>query len=199
MKKTIALLLLSATLIGLFSGCTIDPDAYVPTGDGLTWDEDYTGPVYTHAKEEEDQELTLIYYPDRSMNPLESTDYTNRVLFSLMYQGLFAVDRDYNPEPILCREYAISQDMRTYYIYLENATFSDGSALTAADVVASYTAAKNSAYYNGRFTHISDISASGSDCVVFTLDTPIASGYSHCESIPNRYAPPPGNRPLPAG
>ena len=34
------------------------------------------------------QDLTLAYYPDRSMNPLYGSDYTNRVVMSLMYQGL---------------------------------------------------------------------------------------------------------------
>ena len=173
MKRFIALLL-AAFLLGGLVGCNADPDAYVPTGDGLTWEEDYTGPVYTHPQAQEDQTLTLIYYPNKPLNPLECTDYTNRVLFSLIYQPLFAVSGSYEPVPILCREYAISEDMKTYYIYLEKATFSDGTALTAADVLATYKAAMESPYYGGRFTHIEEVSLLGSDCVVFTLDTPMA-------------------------
>jgi len=173
MKKIVALLLCALTVMGLFSGCGRDLDAYVPTGDGLTWEEDYTGPVYTHPKEDGQQELTLIYYPDRPMNPLSCTDYTNRVIFSLLYQGLFLVDSSYNVEPLLCKQYSVSEDMKTYMIYLEKATFSDGSALTAADVAATYAAARESAYYGGRFAHITEVTASGSDCVVFTLDTPM--------------------------
>ena len=175
MKKALSFIVLFAIVFGLLAGCGADPEAHVPTGDGLTWDEDYTGPVNTHPQQEGDQALSLIYYPDRSLNPLECTDFTNRVLFSLLYQSLFSIDSKYNPEPMLCREYAVSEDMRTHYIYLEKATFSDGTALTASDVAATYAAARDSAYYSGRFFHINDVSASGSDCVIFTLDTPVAN------------------------
>jgi len=72
------------------------------------------------------QDLTLAYYPDRSMNPLYGSDYTNRVVMSLMYQGLFAVDSKNNTTPILCSQYQVTPDNRTWTIYLEpNATFSD--------------------------------------------------------------------------
>lgn len=174
MKRFIARILLFAAVFGLLTGCGTDPDSYTPTGDGLTWDEDYTGPVYTHPQENADQSITLTYYPDKPLNPLNCTDYTNRVLFSLIYQGLFAVDSSYTPTPILCREYAVSEDMKTWYIYLEKARFSDGTALSAADVEATYTAARESAYYAGRFTHILDVRAYGNDCVIFSLDTPMA-------------------------
>lgn len=174
MKRFLALMLVCTTVFGLLAGCGYDLEDHVPTGDGLTWDEDYTGPAQAHP-EEDPQELTLTYYPNRSMNPLISTDYTNRVLFSLLYQGLFAVDSSYNPQPVLCKEYAISEDMMTYHIYLDtNATFSDGRPLTATDVVASYETARQNSYYGGRFTHIDDITATRRDCVTITLDTPMA-------------------------
>ena len=172
MKRVFAMLLSAAMLLSLLAGCAPDLDAYVPTGDGLTWDEGYTGPAQTHPHEET-QELTLTYYPNRSMNPLVSADYTNRVLFSLLYQGLFAVDSKSQPHPILCKEYHVSEDMQTYHIYLESASFSDGRQLTATDVVASYQAARESSYYGGRFTHIREITATRRDCVTFYLDTPM--------------------------
>jgi len=124
-----------------------------------------------------EQELTLIYYPDRSVNPLESTDYTNRAIMSLVYQGLFSVDRDYNIEPVLCGSYSISKDMKTYTFYPAQATFSDGSALTAQDIEASLLAAQSSPMYAGRFLHISGIALSGDGGVTVTMDTP-------CENLP---------------
>ena len=42
MKRIIAILLCCAVGFGLF-GCGRNTDSYTPTGDGLTWDEDYTG------------------------------------------------------------------------------------------------------------------------------------------------------------
>ena len=173
MKRVTTLLLSTIMIIGLFCGCDNDDTPYIPTGDGLTWDEDYTGPTYTTAPDDSEQSLKLTYYPDRSMNPLLCTDFTNRALFSLLYQSLFAVDREYNIEPQLCSSYRVSQDMKSYTFYVENATFSDGSRLTAQDVAATLQAAKESAIYSGRFLHISGIAQSADGGVTVTLDTPV--------------------------
>ncbi len=147
-------------------------EAYVPTGNGLTWDEDYTGPVATIPKEENYQELVLTFYPNVTMNPIACTDFTNRALFSLIYQGLFSVDRSYNVQPVLCKRYKVSDDMRSYTFYLENATFSDGSYLTAEDVIASLQAARSSSYYGGRFGQINDILLSEDGGITINLNTP---------------------------
>lgn len=163
--------ILSAILCISLLGCT-QQDVYTPTGDGLTWEEDYTGPVYTRPNDNDQQELTLTYYPDRSMNPLDSMDFTNRALFSLIYQSLFVVDRDYNVFPMLCKSYQVSEDMKTYTFYPENATFSDGSALTVYDVLATLQAAKESEVYGGRFLHVTEIALSADGGVTILTDTP---------------------------
>lgn len=171
MKRSIALFLCILTVTGLLSGCKQDDQAYKPTGDALIL-EDGT-PVYTPEEIPADQDLTLAYYPDIPLNPLTCTDYTNRTILPLLYQGLFTTDRNYNVAPMLCKQYTVSQDMKTYTFYLEDATFSDGSSLTPADVVATYAAAKESAYYSGRFLHISDCYPSEDGGVTVTLDTPM--------------------------
>ncbi len=173
MKRVISILLSGLLLMSLFSGCETEKEPYTPTGAGLTWDEDYTGPVNQPKPEESNQSLKLTYYPDRSMNPYSCTDFTNRALFALLYQSLFAVDRNYDIEPQLCKNYRVSQDMKTYTFYIENATFADGAALSTADVAASLLAAKESAYYSGRFTHITGISLSDDGGVTITTKTPM--------------------------
>ena len=95
----------------------------------------------------------------------------------LLYQGMFTVDREYRVEPILCKNYRISSDMKTYTFYVEDATFSDGTPLMVQDVAATWIAAKNSVVYGGRFLHITDISVSEDGGVVVKLDTP-------CENLP---------------
>lgn len=168
MKRIFAMLLCIAMLL---CGCQTDPDAYVPTGDGLTAD---NGMTPLHPEQDSTaQELTLIYYPDRTMNPLKSTDFTNRALLSLIYQGLFATDRNYEVYPILCKNYHMTQDMKTYTFYLENATFSDGTPLTVADVVATLEAARISDYYSGRFQHIQTITQNADNSITVTVDTPM--------------------------
>ena len=173
MKRLIAGLLCATLAVGLCSGCKQSNTAYVPTGDGLTWDEDYTGPVYTHPEEEKEQSLTLTYYPNITLNPYSCTDFTNRTLFSLLYQGLFSVDRNYNVEPVLCKNYRIAEDMRSFTFYLEeNVLFSDGSVVKPVDVIASLNAARESAYYSGRFLHITQVSQTEDGGVQIFLDTP---------------------------
>jgi len=171
MKRITALILCIVSVLGLLSGCQNTKDPYAPTGNALIM-EDGT-PVQPPEEKPMEQDLTLAYYPDIALNPLTCTDYTNRTILPLLYQGLFVTDRDYNVAPILCKQYAVSQDMRTYTFYLENATFSDGSTLTPADVVATYAAAKESAYYAGRFLHITEVSSSEDGGVTVTLDTPM--------------------------
>ena len=168
--KRILCLILSLALLFL-CGCSKKKDAYSPTGDALV-PEDYSGPANTVPQDPTPQSLVLTYYPNISMNPYTCTDFTNRALFPLLYQSLFTMDRNYQPEPLLCKQYSVSQDMMRYTFYLENATFSDGSTLTAQDVAASLQAARSGIMYKGRFTHILDISTAG-NAVIITLDTPM--------------------------
>lgn len=173
MKKRIALLLALTLLLSLFSGCAREEegDAYTPTGDALFMEGDSVEEYL--AEEEETQVLTLAYNPDRSMNPLIGNSHNNRVLFSLMYQGLFAADSQNNVTPILCSAYQITPDNMIYTFYVdENARFSDGSPVTANDVLASYQAAQNSNYYKGRFTHVTRIELKEDGGITFTLGTP---------------------------
>lgn len=169
MKKRIALLL---ALLLLLCGCS-SKDPYVPTGDGLSYGEDYTGPVNTPEEEESVQKLTLTYYPDRSMNPIKCTDYTNRALMNLVYQSMFAVDREYNVEPILCKSYSVAPDMCSYNFILDpKATFSDGSPVQAEDVAQSWLAAWDSTYYGGRFTYFRSVVLEDDGSITVNLATP---------------------------
>ena len=89
MKKKISILLCLAMLAGLFAGCAPAhaPEAYEPTGSALEGEQQE---IVVSEENEEEQVLSLAYYADRTLNPIESTDYTNRVLVPLLYQGLFA-------------------------------------------------------------------------------------------------------------
>lgn len=174
MKRTIALLLCVCMCTLLFSGCNlVEQDPYVPTGDALTWDDDYTGPVAAQEPTEpSSQELTLTYYADVTMNPYFCTDFTNKALHSLLYQGLFSVDRDYNVEPVLCSRYFVSDSMTTYTFYLdENATFSDGTKVTPEDVHASLITAISSKLYSGRFYRVLNVLVQDDGGITVDLDT----------------------------
>jgi peptide/nickel transport system substrate-binding protein len=170
LKKKLALFLCFVLILSILSGCTGKGDTYTPTGNGLSpEEEDVTRPTQTVITT---QDRSLPYYADRSMNPYTCSDYVNKTILSLVYQGLFTVDAQYNVFPVLCSGYEVSRDMKTYTFYLAKATFSDGMELTAADVVASYTAAMEAGVYKGRFTHVKSVEATEDGAVVFQLKVP---------------------------
>ena len=158
MKRRISLILVAVLTVSLLGGCVVEnEEAYVPTGNALVMEGQDPNSV-NPTVETERQEFSLAYYPDRSLNPLICNDYTNRVLLSLIYQGLFAVDGNYKAHPMLCESYRVSPNSKTWTFYLHSGvTFSDGTWLKPEDVLASYEAARESKYYGGRFAHISSI------------------------------------------
>jgi len=174
MKKIIALLLCLASLTGVFSGCAnkIDNSGYIPTGDAILLEGQE--PEDIMPEEEDTQELVLAYYPSRKLNPLFGSDYTNRVLMSLMYQPLFAVDSKKNATPILAGGLHVSTSGKTWTVYLDPAaTYSDGSRVTPEDVVATYNKAMENDYYKGRFYHLFNVEVTeDGEGISFQLDTP---------------------------
>ena len=171
MKKLLALLLCAAMIAGLFAGCgSYEEEAYVPTGDALA-DED--ADLFQKETEPEiEQELTLVYYPELSLHPYECSDYTNRTVLSLIYQSLFVVNSENEPMPLLCKNYSVSDDMMEYTIYLHEATFSDGTPLTAEHVEESLWAAYESVVYRGRFQNVWDFEANEDGSLTILLATP---------------------------
>lgn len=166
MKRLFALLL----VVVLLTGCG-DEGAYIPTGGGFQ--DGSTSP--SQAQTPGSAPIRLSYNKDGSLHPYTATDLNNRSLLSLVYQGLFSLNQDYQPTPILCSSYKVSADMREWTFYLENATFSDGQALTAQDVVASLKAANSSGFYKGRFAHVSSISAASDGGVTIKLNIPMGN------------------------
>ena len=172
MRRTLCLLLALALLAAVLPGCSrrIDNSGYLATGDAILME----GEEPTEAEEAEDaQNLVLAYYPERSLNPIFGSDYTNRVLMSLMYQGLFAVDNQKNATPILCSGYKVSSNNRNWTFYLEeNAAFSDGSKVTPQDVVATYQQAMQNDYYKYRFyKHLLNVEVTEDGGILFQMDT----------------------------
>ncbi|NLE05638.1 MAG: ABC transporter substrate-binding protein, partial [Crenarchaeota archaeon] len=53
-------------------------------------------------------------------------------LYPLIYEGLFELDKDLNPTPLLAKSFEISEDGLTHTIYLqEGVTFEDGTPFNA--------------------------------------------------------------------
>ena len=119
MKKLTALLLCFCMAFGCFSGCAKEEEEpYVPTGDAILLEGQDPEDLIV---EEESPPVTLTYNPEMSMNPLIGYSQNNRVLFSLMYQGLFTVNSNY--------EAVILAVAHREFLALDLADLHDGTAV----------------------------------------------------------------------
>lgn len=114
----------------------------------------------------------LAYSPSDGWNPYTCLSQENRTIFPLLYEGLFEVSPEFTATPVLCESSEMSLDEKTWkFVLRSGACFSDGSAITSSDIVASYELAGASDYYESRFAHISSITATDVRTVTITLDT----------------------------
>ena len=183
MRKSSSLLRLGAILLclALLAGCA-GPDgisgAIRPqSGDPLaTTSPQATTPQETKAQEdapEADGAFGLAYYPNAGFNPFTCTKLANRAIMSLLYQRLFVVGSDYTIKTDLVKSYEFSDDLRSLTMTLNQVAFSDGTALTSQDVVASLqAAAADGSIYGSRFFHVTDFEATDSYTVTVYTDTP---------------------------
>ena len=126
MRKIIAALLAAALCLGL-AGCGLAPEPEVPPT-----------PTPSATPAPEPAEFALACYPSAGFHPITGTNRTNLNLAGLVYEGLFELDQEFQVHNVLCASYTVSEDGLIWSFRLRpGVTFSDGSALTAADVVSS--------------------------------------------------------------
>ena len=135
-----ALLLLTSAV--LLPGCSTLPKSYyehsVP--------ESAEGSAVSEPETPEAKDFTLCYSSEDSLSPFAARTRSNLELASLLYQGLTALDAEWAPQPALASSVTVSGTTVTAVIR-ENAVFSDGSAVTAADAASSFELAKASDNY----------------------------------------------------
>lgn len=98
-----------------------------------------------------------------------------QILVDNVYEGLVTRAQDNTIEPRLASDYEVSDDGLTYTFTLnEGITFHNGTALTSADVVASYEAVRTdeSLQGNAEFAGVASVTASDAASVVITLTEP---------------------------
>ena len=166
MKKLLALFLVLSLLL---SGC-----GFVIPGTEETTTEDPDAETHENNLNPTTPIPTgfgLAYIPEYGFNPYSCTCITNRPIFSLVYEPLFVLGNSFQPEPVLCERFAVSENGKTYVISIcEGVSFSDGSALTARDVVVSLEAARNSDYYGTRFSKVDAFTVRDEGTLEISLD-----------------------------
>ena len=112
--------------------------------------------------------LTLLYSMSDSFNPYTVKTAINRQLCQLIYEPLVKLNNNF--EPIYCIAKEVTVEGAVCTVKLNNHIFSDGSTVTADDVVYSYNLAKNSATaYSAKLYEVKSASAVDSATVVFNL------------------------------
>lgn len=113
---------------------------------------------------QKDPALTSFSLPcltGETADPYRCTDGAQKTLGALLYEGLFALDPAFAPQPSLAKGFTCSSDGRTYTITLRRGVyFSDGTELTARDVVYSLKQAKASERYGARLADMSSVNGS---------------------------------------
>lgn len=112
--------------------------------------------------------LTLLYSSSDTFNPYTATTEINRQLCKLLYEPLIKLDNEFNIHYCLAEKIEINGASCT--VTLKDRLFSDGSSLTAEDVVYSFNLAKKSATeYAYKLYEAVSATAADSKTVVFKM------------------------------
>ena len=156
-KKIIAAILVGIMLFSAV-GCGSD-------GDGT----DNISSVQSGSTETTERSLSLLYSSSDSLDPYKAETLLNRQLSLLMYDPLVKLDSKLQPH--FCLAKSVELDGKDCIITLNNATFSDGSAVTAEDAVYSLKAALKAGLtpYPEQLSSIKKYSAEEDGTVKLTL------------------------------
>ena len=148
MKKRLCLLL-AAVCAATLCGC----------GDVSEPSDPVTEPETTVTQPEEEtpqdtRRFALAYSHDDTLDPFSAKTEVNCQLTGLLYEGLTALDGAMTPQPLLAASVEQTDPTHLTVTLRSDAVFSDGSAVTSADVTASFEAAKKSSRYQGLLQNV---------------------------------------------
>lgn len=112
------------------------------------------------------KELQLLYCAADTMNPYKTISKLNAELASLLFEPLFKVDNSFEAVAVLAEK--ITSEGTTHTVTLKNAVYSDGSPVTADDVLFSCGLARECERFSYLFYEVESITAADGNTVVFT-------------------------------
>lgn len=194
MKKRILCGILCLFLLLSLTGCS-------------SWDDssqfDALSEYYQNENKAPEPELTdfvLPYCATETLDPITCSDGFQLTLTSLLYEGLYELDKTWTAHPLLAGSYHYDPESFTYTIKLrDDARFSDGSSVSAYDVVTTLERARTSTRYGARFALVDAMDYEGDTVTVtlkennrlFTalLDIPIVKASTEGCSVPTGTGP----------
>lgn len=115
--------------------------------------------------------LKLAYSRTDSLNPFLAESEMNIQLMALLYDGLYSLNGEYEPSPCIAAD-CIAEKTSLNITVSPSAVFSDGTAVTAADIVYSFTLAKASPAYGARLANFESARVSTANMLIITLSSP---------------------------
>jgi len=116
-----------------------------------------------------DNRFTLKYDPEEDLNPLTCTGTYNISVGELLYEGLFAVNEDFEAVPVLCESLTTEDGVSWTIKVKQGITMHDGKPLTAHDVAYSVNEARNSVKFISRLTGIQEFSVRDDETIYMAL------------------------------
>lgn len=113
--------------------------------------------------------LSLPYSKTDSLFPFAAESMINRQLMTLVYDSLFKINAGWEAEACIAESHSVS-GLEISVKIKTDILFSDGSALSAADVAFSFDLAKESPAYSARLSNFVSAEAQGSSTVLFKLE-----------------------------
>lgn len=151
---------LAASCLLMSSGCAPSTDVSNPVSDGVP-EESATASL---------QAFAISYSREDTLNPFASATEVNLNLAGLLYDSLTVIDGDFMPQLSLAASVTPTDTTHLTVTLRKGAVFSDGSAVTAADVKASFDAARVSENYKQLLKNFLSVSVDRkSGALTFTL------------------------------
>lgn len=154
-KRFISILLAAVLLLGL-AGCGKTPEKNGPT----------PAPNSTE-NEEKGSTLRLLYCANDTLNPYKTISKLNFELSSLMFDPLIKLDNSLGEVFVLAK--SVKNEDSVCTVTLSNALFSDGTPLTAEDVIFSFNLARESERYSHLTAGVEKVEATEDGAVRFDL------------------------------
>ena len=195
MSRRLTALALALLLALTLSGCwEAEPEPDDFWGDEL--------PMQQQEEETPEREPTLISdftlpcLTGQTLDPVVCIDGVQQTVGALLYEPLFTLDNAFCAQNVLCQSVSYDAETLTYTLTLRaGAIFSDGSPLTAADVLATYRRAAESERYGARFANVASMKAQDERTLVLTLtqtnvyftallDVPVVKSGTENELVP---------------
>lgn len=118
-------------------------------------------------------QFSLAYDPDASLHPLTGNSQTNQELAGLVYQGLYELDNEFVPHPVLAASGAPGEDGYSWTFTMKpGVVFSDGTPLTAQHAAASLNTARAGGPYAARLSGVTGVTAPDEATLTIYLSAP---------------------------